>query len=104
VSSLGASKQPKNATALNKKQNSSIACTDIDARNVKQPQKKAAMQTKPSQSKFTKIVVKCNCGFPNNLYLRGEGISGLSWDKGVLMKCAKSDEWIWETDKPFGNA
>ncbi len=55
----------------------------------------------PAATKHTKIVVKCNCGFPNNLYIRGEGIKGLSWDRGTLMKCTKADEWIWETDTPF---
>lgn len=54
--------------------------------------------------KRTKIVVKCNCGFTNNLYLRGEGIKGLSWEKGTLMQCTKADEWVWETDKPFTHA
>jgi hypothetical protein len=57
-----------------------------------------------TSSKHTKIVVKCNCGFSNNLYLRGEGVKGLSWDKGTLMKCTKADEWVWETDTPFNHA
>lgn len=52
----------------------------------------------------TKVVVKCNCGFPNNLYIRGEGIKELSWDQGTLMKCTKADEWVWETDSPFNKA
>lgn len=52
----------------------------------------------------TKIVVKCNCGFPNSLYLRGEGIPGVNWEKGIRMQCVKADEWVWETDKPFAEA
>lgn len=56
-----------------------------------------------SDAKKTKIVVNCNCGFPNGLYIRGEGIKGLSWDKGILMKCTKDDEWVWETDVPFSH-
>lgn len=51
--------------------------------------------------KITKITVKCNCGFPNTLFLRGEGIAGFSWNKGIAMKNVKPDEWTWETDKPF---
>ena len=51
--------------------------------------------------KHTQIIAKCNCGFSNNLYIRGEGIQGLSWDKGKLMKCTKDDEWVWETNTPF---
>ena len=54
-----------------------------------------------NSAKKTKIIVTCNCGFPNGLYLRGEGIEGLSWDKGTLMTCTKDDEWVWETDADF---
>jgi hypothetical protein len=57
-----------------------------------------------ARAKHTKIVVKCNCGFSNHLYIRGEGVKGLSWDKGMLMKCTKADEWVWETDTPFNHA
>lgn len=49
----------------------------------------------------THLIVKCNCGFPNNLYIRGEGVPGLSWTKGVLMKNIKADEWHFEIDLPF---
>ncbi len=52
----------------------------------------------------TKIVVKCDCGFSNALFIRGQGIPGLSWDRGVPLKCTKADEWVWETTKPFKNA
>ena len=61
-------------------------------------------QGKAAQKSKTKIVVKCNCGFPNNLFIRGEGITDLSWDKGIAMKNTKEDEWIWETDRPFSKA
>jgi hypothetical protein len=57
----------------------------------------AKITTKPK----TVIIVKCNCGFPNNLYIRGEKIPGLSWTKGILLKNAKVDEWRWETETPF---
>lgn len=56
------------------------------------------------KSEKTKIVVKCNCGFSNALYIRGQGIPGLSWDHGIQMKNTKADEWTWETDKPFKQA
>lgn len=58
-------------------------------------------QGSPPLQRLTKITVKCDCGFPNTLYLRGEGIAGLSWNKGVPMKNVKPDEWVWETNKPF---
>lgn len=48
----------------------------------------------------TRITVKYDIGFGNQLYLRGKGAS-LSWDKGVVLKNEKSDEWIWETDQTF---
>lgn len=51
----------------------------------------------------TKVVIKFNCGFSNNLYIRGEGVTGLSWEKGTPMKCTKADEWVWETDNSFNN-
>jgi hypothetical protein len=103
MSSLNASKRSKPAKNLNKKQNTSAICAPA---NSKQSSKKSVSvkSTKPANSKTTKIVVKCNCGFSNKLFLRGEGISGLNWDKGILMKCTKADEWIWETNKPFNHA
>ena len=48
----------------------------------------------------TRITIHFDVGFPNALYLRGEG-ADLSWDKGLLLKNVKADEWIWETNKPF---
>jgi hypothetical protein len=52
----------------------------------------------------TKIVVKYNCGFPNNLFLRGEGIPDVTWEKGVQLTCVKENEWVWETTAPFKHA
>jgi len=52
-------------------------------------------------SKKTRIVVQMDSQFPSNLYLRGEGLSELSWDKGVAMQHPKPDEWVFETDNPF---
>ena len=49
----------------------------------------------------TKIVVHIDCGFSNNLFIRGEGVSSLSWDKGVPMKNVGPSEWAWESDRPF---
>jgi|GEM_PF-1645703 len=56
---------------------------------------------RPVQKTMTKITVKCNCGFGNNLYIRGQGVPGLTWEKGIVMKNLKADEWVWESDKPF---
>lgn len=46
----------------------------------------------------TLIKVKYNCGFPNNLYIRGND-AGLSWSKGHLMVNSLPDEWVWGTDE-----
>lgn len=46
------------------------------------------------------IRVKCNVGFGNNLFIRGQG-PGLSWMQGVLLTNVAPDEWIWETSEPF---
>ena len=58
-------------------------------------------KSKNAKNPTTKIVIKCNCGFPNNLFIRGEGIQGLSWDRGMQLKNTKPDEWVWETDQQF---
>jgi hypothetical protein len=66
----------------------------------------ASSKTKKSTQKegVTRVVVKFDCGFANSLFLRGEGIASLSWEKGLPLKNIKSDEWVWETDRPFAKA
>lgn len=54
-----------------------------------------------NNQKKTRIVVQVEEDFPSELYLRGEGVSGLSWEKGVHMKHERPEEWIFETDEPF---
>lgn len=49
----------------------------------------------------TKIIVQFDAGLPNSLYIRGEGIPDLNWNKGVQIKNTKSNEWEFETDKNF---
>ncbi len=56
---------------------------------------------KPAKTTKTRIIAHIDCGFTNNLYIRGEGISSLSWDKGVLMKNIGPNEWVWECERPF---
>lgn len=46
------------------------------------------------------IRIKCNVGYGNNLFIRGQG-PGLSWMQGVLLTNVAPDEWIWETSEPF---
>jgi hypothetical protein len=40
----------------------------------------------------TIITARIDIGFGNTLHLRGEG-PGLSWDKGVPLRCVADDEW-----------
>lgn len=49
---------------------------------------------------ITRITVKYDVGFNNHLSLRGNG-ANLSWEKGILLKNTKRDEWVWETTTPF---
>jgi|GEM_PF-4792718 len=48
----------------------------------------------------TKITIKYNAGFSNELFIRGKG-AGLNWEKGQKLINVCADEWIWETDQRF---
>lgn len=64
--------------------------------------KPAAAETatpKKTQQK-TKITVKFDAGFPNQLYIRGKG-ANLNWNKGEKLQNVKPDEWVWETASNF---
>ena len=54
--------------------------------------------------KKTRIVVQVDSNFPSVIYLRGEGFSDLSWEKGIELKQEKPNEWVFETDTPFSTA
>ncbi len=54
---------------------------------------------KKTQQK-TRITVKYDVGYQNQLYIRGKG-ADLSWEKGQPLKNVKANEWTWETDAPF---
>ena len=89
-----------------KKQNntSQCGCSSMDTQSKQKCSTSTNITSEKSKNSSTKIIIKYNCGFPNNLFIRGEGISDLNWDRGVAMKNIKSDEWMWETDKPFNKA
>jgi hypothetical protein len=65
-----------------------------------QPTKPYNAQTDKKTSSKTRVIVKYDAGFPNQLYIRGKG-ANLSWDKGLPLKNIKPDEWMWETDANF---
>jgi hypothetical protein len=50
----------------------------------------------------TRLTIKCDTGFSNQLYIRGKG-ANLNWNKGQPLKNIKADEWTWETDEHFTN-
>lgn len=56
---------------------------------------------KSGKESATKIIANIDCGFTNTLFIRGEGISSLSWNKGIKMKNIGPNQWVWESDRPF---
>lgn len=81
------------ATAVRKKRKLSSVL-----QNVMNRQKKRTVQEKKTK---TSITIKYDVGFSNALYIRGNGCD-LSWEKGKMLKNVSADEWVWETDKSFG--
>ncbi|MBR4597176.1 MAG: hypothetical protein IKO42_02135 [Opitutales bacterium] len=66
---------------------------------------KAAKAKKPAAKScgaLTRIIVKKDAGWGNSLYIRGNG-AGLNWQKGVLLQCVDSDEWLWENKVAKGS-
>lgn len=64
--------------------------------------KKEPVSTPPKSKKasVSRVIVEYDCGFPNNLFIRGKG-GGLNWDKGQPLKNVKYNVWVWETEEPF---
>lgn len=55
---------------------------------------------KRPKAKVTRITIRYDVGFPNELFIRGEG-GGLSWEKGTPLKNISKDTWVWETRRHF---
>ncbi|MBS0605071.1 MAG: hypothetical protein JSS60_08590 [Verrucomicrobia bacterium] len=64
--------------------------------------KVSSQKNENSKKKETRVTIRYDVGFSNNLFIRGHG-AGLSWDRGVLLKNIGPDEWIWEASNPFGD-
>lgn len=47
----------------------------------------------------TRVIVHLYADEP--LYLRGEGVSSLNWERGVPLQPLADNEWVWETDELF---
>lgn len=50
-----------------------------------------------AKASLTRILVKADVGFGNELHLRGAG-GGLSWDFGTDMENISADKWLWQGD------
>lgn len=57
---------------------------------------------KKAKAKLTRVVIQCDIGFNNSIFIRGSG-ANLSWDKGIMLLNTRPDEWVWETDKSFNS-
>ena len=53
-----------------------------------------------ASAKKTRITARIDVGYPNTLYIRGEG-AHLNWEKGVAMKNIRANLWEWETGRRF---
>ena len=72
-----------------------------EALNLQAPKPQNSIGTSQSKTgKLTRIVAEFDVGFGNMLYIRGKG-ANLSWEKGLPMRNAKANEWIWESDAVF---
>ncbi len=49
----------------------------------------------------TRVVVQVDPGGSHEVFLRGEGVTPLSWEKGAPLRHEKPDEWVFETDELF---
>lgn len=91
-----AQKQPKKSMEVMSKKPCSPTCVCASTKS-----HSVETTVKPKESKTkTKIIARFDCGFPNSLFVRGEGISTLSWDKGTKMQNISPNEWLWESDRP----
>lgn len=75
---------------------------DLKAKTKVQSPLKTSENVKEGKGPKTRVIIKYDVGYANDLYLRGKG-ADLSWTKGVKLKNVKPDEWVWETDVPFLN-
>jgi hypothetical protein len=76
-------------TSTMKKPSMGLCCAEVSSRQ------------NPTKSNKTRVTAHIDCGFTNNLFIRGEGVSTLSWNKGTEMKNNGPNEWVWESDRPF---
>jgi hypothetical protein len=49
----------------------------------------------------TIIQARTDVGFGNSLFIRGQG-DGLSWDKGLPLRCIDGSAWVWSSRQASG--
>lgn len=59
-------------------------------------------EKKKAKGKLSRVVIHCDVGFNNSIFIRGNG-ANLSWDKGIMLQNTRPDEWVWETDQSFNS-
>lgn len=94
-----------NKTAKATPSSTDSCCQPKAAPKTYAPQSDSQSQECPSEKKApakTRITIKYDAGYPNQLFIRGQG-ANLSWDKGQPLANIKTDEWIWETDAHFNH-
>jgi hypothetical protein len=67
----------------------------------KTPTRTSPRKNPASETKYpvTVIEAKVDVGFGNNLFLRGQG-AGLSWERGVPLRCVDGKTWQWTGTVP----
>jgi hypothetical protein len=56
----------------------------------------ATAASSPTPAPEVTIEAKVDVGFGNAVFLRGQG-GGLSWERGVPLKCVDGSTWRWST-------
>ena len=79
--------------ATRKKSTTVTASTETTPKPVRAA---AQVKTKPvtASARPTTIESKIDVGFGNTLFIRGQG-TGLSWERGVPLKCVDRNTWQW---------
>ena len=52
--------------------------------------------------KKARIIVKCDAGFGNKLFIRGNG-PGMSWERGTELRNIDKETWIFETQNDLSS-
>lgn len=91
--------------ANTKKNNSKSTASAARSKNATSTRKPVRTENPSKTAKtLTRILVRCNCGFGNQLYIRGHGVGLLTWEKGIQLRNVGADSWIWETASRFDQA